>query len=311
MALQFGGISAERCWEQVSRVPDFSGITRDEFDAVLQHLLREHFLWESGGLLSLGERAERVYGRKNFAELYAVFSSPVLYRVTTAAGREIGSLEQDFVDRLVADMTSFLLGGRAWVAEHVDHRERIVKVREAPRGRKPAWGGFVPQMLSFELCQRIRQVLVEEVEYGYLDPSARGVLRSAREDLGELLRRRALPLQVESGSATWWTFAGGKINTTLKYLFSIMKSWRVVADNFLMRIEGDAVTHEGVTAEVERIVANDVLANADIQRRIAALLPEYRLTKFQPALPDRYAVEVLAGYLLDIDGTRAWLAGRP
>ncbi len=307
MALQFGGISAERCWEQLSRVSDFSGISREEFDVVLHHLLHEQFLWESGGLLSLGERAERTYGRKNFAELYAVFSSPVLYRVTTAAGREIGSLEQDFVDRLVAEMTSFLLGGRAWVAEHVDHRERVVKVREAPRGRKPAWGGFIPQMLGFDLCQRIRQVLVEEGDYGYLDPSAMAVLQNAREDLGELLRRRALPIQVEDGSATWWTFAGGRINTTLKYLLAITKSWRVVSDNFVMRIEGDAVTHDTMNAEIERVAREDVLADADMQRRIAALLPEYRLSKFQPALPDRYTVEVVAGYLLDVAGTRAWV----
>jgi len=82
-------------------------------------------------------------------------------------------------------------------------------------------------MLGFELCQRIRQVLIEEVDYGYLDPSAAAVLRDAREDLGELLRRRSLAIQAEGGSAVWWTFAGGRINTTLKYLFSITKSWRV------------------------------------------------------------------------------------
>jgi ATP-dependent Lhr-like helicase len=274
---------------------------------VLRHLLKEQFLWESGGLLSLGERAERVYGRKNFAELYAVFSSPVLYRVTTVAGREIGSLEQDFVDRIVAEMTSFLLGGRAWVAEHVDHRERVVKVRQAPRGRKPMWGGFIPQMLGFELCQRIRQVLIEEVDYGYLDPSAAAVLRDAREDLGELLRRRSLAIQADGGSAVWWTFAGGRINTTLKYLFSITKSWRVVADNFVMRIEGDAVTHDSVRAEVDRIVAENVLGDVEVRRRIAALLPQYRLSKFQQALPDAYGVDVVARYLLDAGGTGAWL----
>jgi ATP-dependent Lhr-like helicase len=35
----------------------------------------------------MGERAERVFGKKNFMELYAVFSSPVMYRVQTEAGR--------------------------------------------------------------------------------------------------------------------------------------------------------------------------------------------------------------------------------
>ena len=45
----------------------------------------EHdYLFEAGGLLSMGEAAERMYGRKNFLELYAVFSSPQYYRVMTA-----------------------------------------------------------------------------------------------------------------------------------------------------------------------------------------------------------------------------------
>jgi ATP-dependent Lhr-like helicase len=311
MALQFGGISAERSWEQLSRVPDFAGITREEFDKVLQHLLKEQFLWESGGLLSLGERAERTYGRKNFAELYAVFSSPVLYRVQTAAGREIGSLEQDFVDRLVADMTSFLLGGRAWVAEHVSHQDRVVKVREAPRGRKPTWGGFIPQMLGFELCQRIRGVLIEEVDYPYLDEAAKVVLRDAREDLGPLLRRGARALQAESGSVSWWTFAGGRINATLKYVLGVTKGWRVITDNFLVRIEGDGVTHDTVVAELDRIVGQNAVADPDVWRRVAALLPEYRLSKFQPALPDAYAVDVVARYLLDGPGTVEWLRTTP
>ena len=308
MALQFGGVSAERAWEHLARVPDFSGIPREEFDRVVQHLVKEQFLWESGGLLSLGERAERTYGRKNFAELYAVFSSPVLYAVQTAAGRDIGSIEQGFVDRLVPGMTAFLLSGRAWVAEFVVHSDRVVKVREAPRGKKPTWGGFIPQMLGFELCQRIRQVLVEEVDYPYLDPAARAVLHEAREDLGPLLRRTR-PIQIDSGDALWWTFAGGRINATLKYVLAVTKGWRVVADNFLLRIEGDGVTHETLTAELERIVAENVIEDADIWRRVAALLPEYRLSKFQPALPDAYAVDVVAGYLLDGPGTRAWLVG--
>ena len=85
----------------------------------------------------------------------------MLYRVDTEAGRDLGSLEQDFVDRLVDADASFLLGGRAWTVERVNHDERVVTVRPAPRGMKPSWGGFVPQHLGFELCQRIQRVLTE------------------------------------------------------------------------------------------------------------------------------------------------------
>src|SRR6185295_9409838 len=117
------------------------GISHAEFDTVLAHLKKEDYLFESGSLLSMGQKAERTFGKKNFMELYAVFSSPVLYRVTTQAGRDLGSLEQDFVDRLVEQMSSFLLAGRAWSVDRVNHEDRVVSVREAPAGVKPSWGG--------------------------------------------------------------------------------------------------------------------------------------------------------------------------
>ena len=74
-----------------------------------------------------------------------------------------------------------------------------------------------------------------------------------------------------------------------------------------MRIEGDAVTHDSVRAEVDRIVAENVLGDVEVRRRIAALLPQYRLSKIQQALHDAYGVDVVARYLLDAGGTGAWL----
>ena len=63
-----------------------------------EHLRGQDYLFEAGGLLSMGQKAERVFGRKNFMEMYAVFSSPVLYRVVQATGAEVGSIEQNFVE---------------------------------------------------------------------------------------------------------------------------------------------------------------------------------------------------------------------
>lgn len=299
LTLQWGAISAERCWEQLSRVPDFRGISRAEFDAVIEHMKAEDYLFESGGLLSMGQKAERKYGKKNFLELYAVFSSPVLYRVVTKTGRDLGSLEQDFVDRLVEDMSSFLLGGRAWTVERVSHEERIVSVREAPAGVKPSWGGFIPQHLGYELCQRIRRVLTEDVRYPYVDGKAWAHIQSKREDLGELLKRPGLALQLDGSAARWWTFAGGRVNHTYKYGFEILEGWKVVADNFQLRIEGDGVTHERVAAAIGKMDAPGFWEEPRIRTALLGKLPGYRLSKFQDCLPERYALETVERYLLE------------
>jgi ATP-dependent helicase Lhr and Lhr-like helicase len=38
------------------------------------------------------------------------------------------------------------------------------------------------------------------------------------------------------------------------------------------------------------------------QEYLLANLPNYRFSKFQQVLPDRYALEMVQGYLLDIEG---------
>ncbi len=208
LTLQLGAISAERCWSRLQRVPDFSSICEAEFLALVAHLKAQDFLLESGGLLSIGQKAERVFGRKNFLELYAVFTSPQLYRVETASGQVVGSLEQGFVNRLVEEMSSFLLGGRAWKVDKICHSDRVLRVSAAPRGQKPSWGGFVPQLLSFALCQHLRRVLAEETVYPYLDDASQRALADRRADLAPLLARGGLAIQLDDTAARLWTFAG-------------------------------------------------------------------------------------------------------
>ncbi len=307
MTLQFGAVSAERCWEQLRVVPDFSEITRDEFDRMVAHMLRTEFLFESGGLLSIGSRAERVFGRRNFMELYAVFSSPVLYRVQTATGRELGSLEQGFVDSLVEDMSAFLLAGHGWLVEHVNHADKLVRVREAPRGKKPAWGGYLPALLGFEVCQRMKRVLTDTEPIPYLDAAAARTLEVRREEMGDTLRR-PIALQDGNGEVRWWTFAGGRINHTLKYALEISQDWKVLADNFSLRITGPGVRDGTVRSALSDLSASGFWERPETRTTLLARLPAYRLSKFQDALPEAFALEMVGRYLLDVEAAQRFLA---
>jgi len=304
-----GGISAERCWQLLHKVPDFRGISETEYLALVEHMKRKAYLFEAGGLLSMGQKAERVFGRKNFLELYAVFSSPVLYQVESEAGRPLGSLEQNFVDRLVAEMSSFLLGGRAWVVISLNHEDRTVRVREAPRGKKPSWGGFVPQFLSFEVCQEMKAVLSSDDDYAFVDAKGKAALVEWRGDLGQLLRGTGTALHADAVNVTWWTFAGGRINQTLKYALEWKGGWKVIPDNFSIRIEGDGVSHASVTALLAQLASPEFWADPETSAKLRSLVPEYRLSKFQQVLPDPAQSEMVGSYLLDFEGA-ADLLGR-
>src|SRR5690606_1826223 len=95
MSLAGNGIPADEAWEHLSRVPDFQGIRREEFDRLIAWMIEEGSLLLISGRLILGPQAERRYGRRNFMELYAVFSSPQSYNVETINRQVIGTLTQD------------------------------------------------------------------------------------------------------------------------------------------------------------------------------------------------------------------------
>ena len=229
LTLQFGAISVEKCWQQLSAVPDFSGINRSEFEHLIAYMVRENFMYLSEGLFSIGDQTEKTFGRRNFMEIYAVFNSPQLYKVTTEAGYVIGLLEQNFVDKLVEEMSSFLLSGKAWVVNYINHEDRTVKIIPAPRGKQPTWGGFIPQLLGFEVCQQIKELLSRRDRLLYIDRKSQSSLDEWRQELNSVLGCSGLCIFVEEERVLWWTFAGGQINHTLKYGIQVTKDWKIVA----------------------------------------------------------------------------------
>ena len=57
----------------------------------------------------------------------------------------------------------------------------------------------------------------------------RGVLSSERGGI-----------EFDDGEIRWWTFAGGRINATLRYaLEAVGGDWKVIPDNFLIKVRGE------------------------------------------------------------------------
>jgi ATP-dependent Lhr-like helicase len=307
MALSGGGISQEEAWTHLSSVPDFAGISRTEFDRLIRWLLSDGGLREASGQLVIGPKAEKRFGRKNFMELFAVFTSPVSYTVVTSAGQPLGSLQQEFVDRLVDGVSSFLLGGRGWVVQRIQHDDRRVFVDPAPRGKQPTWGGYIPQFLGLEVCQKMRDILLSSTAFPYLDEQAAAVLEEKREAIQPLFQSRRAGIEARDGEVRWWTFAGGKINATLRYgLEAVGGDWKITTDNILVKAKGEGITEERFHDAIERLATPEIWDDAKLWRDVAASLPNYRLSKFQDLMPDWVEQEVVADYLLAVSGARSW-----
>lgn len=309
LSLASNGIGPDRAWEHMRRVPDLAGITRAEYDRLIRWMLHDGGLRMASGLLLLGPKAERRFGRRNFMELYAVFSSPQSYAVQLTSGQVLGSLSQGFVDRLVEGVSCFLLGGKPWAVLRVQHGDRRIVVQRAPRGKKPTWGGFLPNFLGFDICQKIAHVLTSDEDYRYLHNNARKTLARARETHSKTLRPNGSGVEYDGGELRWWTFAGGRINQTLRYaLEAIGPKWKVIPDNYMIKIRGE-LDGEHLREAQETMQDPEFWANQTMWQRIGASLPNYRLSKFQPLMPPWVEREMVADYLLDVDGAWRWVSG--
>jgi ATP-dependent Lhr-like helicase len=308
MSLASDGMAPEGAWAHLSVVPDFRGIHRAEFDRLVAWMLREQSLVLTAGRLVLGPVAEKRFGRRNFAEFYAVFSSPQTYTVRTQAGQPLSSLSQGFVDRLVDGVSCFPLGGRPWAVLRVQHEDRRVLVEAAPRGREPTWGGFLPQFLSDKVCGKILEVLTSREAYDYLTPEAAQLVEHQRRAFAGILEPGRGGFEFDTDEARWWTFADGRINGTLRSaLEAVGNDWKVVPDNYVLRIRGAGVDQHRFWQALDRLADPEFWEDERLWQQVGASLPTYRLSKFQPLLPPWVVREMVAAYLLDVDGAWIWL----
>ncbi|MEZ4329859.1 MAG: DEAD/DEAH box helicase [Polyangiales bacterium] len=311
MSLAENGIGAEDAWVHLSRIPDFRGIHRAEYDRLLRWMLRDNALRLASGKLVLGPKAEKRFGRKNFMELFAVFSSPQTYAVQTGTGQSLGTLSQGFVDRLAEGVSSFLLGGRAWAVVRVQHDDRRVVVQPAPRGKQPTWGGFLPQFLGFDVCQEILRIVLSDEVFPMLDDAAAAVLAEHRQGMREVVDSQRGDIEYADGEIRWWTFAGGRINATLRYaLEAVGGDWKIVPDNFLVKVRGEDLDERSFAAAVAKLGELELWEDERIWAEVAEGLPNYRLSKFQPLMPPWVEREVVASYLMDVGGAWRWLSGQ-
>jgi ATP-dependent Lhr-like helicase len=105
----------------------------------------------------------------------------------------------------------------------------------------------------------------------------------------------------------WWTFAGGKINATLRYgLDAVGGDWKITSDNILVKAKGEGINPERFHDAIERLATPEIWDDAKHWRDVSESLPNYRLSKFQDLMPDLVEQEVVANYLLDIPGASRW-----
>lgn len=262
-------------------------------DELIRFMLGQDLLFESDGLLTLGPAGEARFAGRRFLDLLAVFLSPPLF--TVLLGRqEIGKVDESSLQMRDGSTPMLLLGGWSWSVVHVDWDRREVFVERADRHGRSLWPGG-SSALSYELCQAIRDVLVDPVPGERLTRRATSRLETLRDEWA-FLDAEHTHLVRRKDRSVWWTFGGLRANAILSEAMAARGAEVASRTNLSIGIKSSGdVDLEGLLRDV-RTAATSEMKPVSLAREAVKDL------KFAFCLPESEAIGVLSGRLSDVEG---------
>lgn len=213
----------------------FPELPQDGIRLLVRHMIQEVYLDSAEGLVRIGSRTEREFGRGHYRDLLASFSGAQLL-----TGR-CGSAEVGYIDPTVLTGEDhprlLLLAGRSWLVNEIEWSKRTVWLEPAKEGGKARWMGSA-RSLGQMVCQGVRAALASGV------PPAVHLSQRAKIEFAALVEELAISAdahfmsRLEGGQARTWTFAGTKVNRT----------YARAAGNGGTRVKFDALSVQAPTA---------------------------------------------------------------
>lgn len=305
--LEYGGISPDSLREILSKPYAFSGISVEEYEGFIQYLIEKEFIFFADELYSIGTSAEEEFGRRNFMKILSVFQSPVEFQVVTLAERLLGSIQRDFAEKLTPNESSFILGGKPWLVRHIDWNGLRVIVETAPAGAKPKWSGFLPRLLQYEVSRKVREIILSSEEYPYLNPNSKEKLQMIRESNRSILTGTEPIIFADGQDTIIYTYAGGYVNFTLRFALMHELKVEIVTSNEFIKFKKGSVKVEEVVELFHKLKDPSYWEADELRSNLAKNFPNYRISKFQQYLPDKYSKEILGQILLDVVATLRYL----
>jgi ATP-dependent helicase Lhr and Lhr-like helicase len=280
LALQLGGVARPDLDTWLGLVA--SEVPEGDRIAVVRYMLQAGVLAEDGGVLGLGERGEREFGRRHFGDLVAAFSSPLMLTVHHGAA-ELGTVHPASLARSRADAAPvLLLGGRSWQVVEVDWPHRRVAVVPAKGSGRSRWLGG-SRTLSARVCHAAERIVAGAAPGCILSRRAEARLAEVRERLA-FVDGRSLPIVAEGENhVRVWSFAGGLASASLERALAQSGLASTRWDDFSTSVR--ATSTDPVARAIAKI--NPADASPRLPTNITAAL------KFSSCLPNSIAAAVL------------------
>jgi ATP-dependent Lhr-like helicase len=296
LALQQRGIGRKEWFRWIEGVRGFAAIPSAHVERLVDWMLEKGILWSDEDLLWLGRQGEEAYGRKNFLELFSVFTSPPLFGVLHGR-RELGYVdEMTFLSKQEGPRV-LLLGARAWHVKHVDWQRRLAYVEETEAPGRSRWMG-TGQGLGFRLSQAVKRALASDHGSARWSQRAERQIDEVRKNFSWLQYDSTVVLRVDDEKVEWWTFAGMRANATLARQLAQATKGKVHHDSFTLTF--DAATN---LDDTERAI-DDIRKQDAAEMRPAVDEAALDGLKFSECLPVEMAIQMLERRLADPDATR-------
>ncbi len=286
-----GELSPPALAQRVLTLAPFRHITQEDYRILLRHLIQIEHLeqMETGGLI-IGIEGEKIVNNYHF---YAVFADDEEYAVRAQSG-EIGRITSPPPEGF-----RFALAGRTWEVLRIDHHQRSLFVKKVSGRSKASWLGGGGNIHT-RVLHRMRQVLLEDDRYRYLQPGAWERLKHARQLANEVgfAYKSVISLSNDVFCIFPWT---GTIvfNTLLRYLkFSTLNRLTIAAVNpfspFCIKlacVDGvDKLREELIALPQHQITGEELLDNNEA--------PE--VSKFDRFIPDNLRRKAFIADRLDV-----------
>ncbi|MDR2854839.1 MAG: DEAD/DEAH box helicase [Methanomicrobiales archaeon] len=275
--MTYGELSPPDLAKNILLLPVFrETISQDEYRELLRYMLENDYLqrMESGEII-VGLKGERITNHYSF---YSVFQDNQTYHVFSTEG-EIGTL-----DNCPAVGEVFILAGRSWQVQSVDEDRKIIYVTQVKSKRVPHWSGSGGHIHT-RIVQRMKQILLEDVQYIYLRPNALELLENSRRSVrdSEMLKNSIIPYGEKSFFLCPWV--GTKELQTIKSLFSYglknsLQITSIISEEHYLQITSDVSPDAFIRRVKELEIDKD---NPDL------VLPKQqvpRIDKYDAMIPD-------------------------
>ena len=299
---QWGGVRADQLWSLLCKSGTFGNVTIDHFKTLLHDMGEKHLISQlSSGELVLANEGEKLVNHYSF---YAVFQTPVEYRIVVEKGRKtLGSLP---IDSFVLPEQHIVFGGRRWRIKDIDTEKKVIYVVPTEGGSPPRFGGD-----GMSVHDRVRQEMlriylngdyridVKGAKLEFMDANAKDLFLEGLkffQDTG--LKDKRL---VRHGKHTYLIpWMGDKIVNTLAVLL-ISAGYKT--RSFAGVIEIEHTDHIDISNDLRTFTEKSTPSNADLAGRVENKGTE----KYDYLLPESLLNEGYGTKAFDVDGAIDWI----